>query len=329
MLLPSDGVVLATGAGCFTVLRSGAACTLPACYRNPVAEDLIHFWQRYRWRPGELGVHPDDRAWMEQHWPAPLHQSFLDWLAYLQSSRFGSKDGGVHLSHLPAPFWGDLNRARVLIFLKNPGLGNSDYYLESQTDFRKAHLHGLRSSAKRVRFPFIHLDPRFSWSDAFQWWEQRLRPILDILTSEDGFTYQQALQILAQRIAAVQLFPYRSRDSSRLRYRVRGSTMPSVAAAQRFLAERARAARSGPTAPRGGGPKQLVLIMRSHADWHTGACPVPDGDNFIHGPRLQGVSLHPRFAAGKRLLEVIRHDLHASSEWNVAGPGTLKPAVRR
>lgn len=269
-----------------------------------MAEDLIHFWRRYRWRPGELAVHPDDRAWMEQHWPAPLREPYLDWPAFLQNSRFGSKDSDVHLSHLPAPFWGDLHRARVLLFLKNPGFDNTDYYLESRPDFREAHLHGLGSPAEPLPFPFIHLDPRFSWSGSFLWWEQRLRPILDALVLHDGMTYQQALHTLSNRIAAVQLFPYRSRDSSRLRYQVRGSTMPSVTAAQRFLASRAQAATIASAAH-----PQLVLVLRSHAGWHTEACPAPDGRNFIHGPRLQGVSLHPRFPAGKRLLEVIRANL--------------------
>ena len=241
---------------------------------------------------------------MEQHWPAPLREPYLDWPAYLEGPRFGSKDADVHLSHLPAPFWGDLQRARVLIFLKNPGFDNTDYYLESQPDFREAHLHGLQSPAEPLPFPFIHLDPRFSWSGSFLWWEQRLRPILDALIADDGLTYQQALHALSRQIAAVQLFPYRSRDSSRLRYRTRlGGTMPSVAAAQHFLTKRATAATQAD------GGAQLLLVLRSHADWHTGGCPAPDGRNFLHGPRLQGVSLHPRFPAGKRLLQTIRAGL--------------------
>ncbi|MBE7180410.1 MAG: hypothetical protein INR71_04220 [Terriglobus roseus] len=222
----------------------------------------------------------------------------------------GSKDSEVHLSHLPAPFWGDLQRASVLLFLKNPGFDNTDYYLESQPDFREAHLRGLSSPADPLPFAFLHLDPRFSWSGSFLWWEQRLRPILDALTAEDGLTYQQALQTLSQQIAAVQLFPYRSRDSSRLRYRTRaGGTMPSVAAAQRFLAERSRAA-TGPQDLTGTpASPQLVLLMRSHADWLTADCPLPDGRNLLHGPRLQGISLNPRFLPGKRLLAVVRAGL--------------------
>lgn len=261
-----------------------------------MAEDLIQFWQRFAWRPGELAVHPDDRAWMEQHWPQPLQEPYLDWNAFLHSDRFGSRDRDVHLSHLPAPFWGDLRRARVLIFLKNPGFDNTDYYLESQQEFRDAHLQTLRQSAKPADFPFIHLDPRFSWSGSFLWWEQRLRPVIDAL-AEDGLSYREALQLLSQQIAAVQLFPYRSRDSSTLRYRRRGELLPSVAAAQQFLAERSHA------------NEQLVLVMRSHADWHTDACAATNGTNYLHGPRLQGVSLHPRFPAGKRLLEVVRSAL--------------------
>lgn len=261
-----------------------------------MADDLIQFWRRYRFRPGELAVHPDDRTWMEQNWPAPLREPYLDWQQYLASDRFGSKDSEVHLSHLPAPFWGDLRRARVLLFLKNPGFDNTDYFLESQPDFRKAHLRALRSPDTPGEFPFVHLDPRFSWSGSFLWFEQRLRPVIDALM-EDGLSYRQALRTLSQQIAAVQLFPYRSRDSSRLRYRLRGSVMPSVAAAQRFLAERSHAR------------EQLVLVMRSHAEWQTDACATADGHTVLHGPRLQGISLHPRFPAGRRLLEVVREGL--------------------
>ena len=36
--------------------------------------------------------------------------------------------------------------------------------------------------------------------------------------------------------------------------------------------------------------RQLVLVMRSHADWHTAACDTQH-EHYLHGPRLQGISL--------------------------------------
>ena len=255
-------------------------------------EGLIAFWQRFTPEPGQLRVHADDRIWMGQHWPAPLAEPFLDWNSYTTSDRFGSRDRDVHLSHLPAPFWGDLRRAKAVICLKNPGFDHTDYYLESQPDFQESHLRTLRQECDGVEFPFIHLDPRFSWSGSFLWWELRLRPIVDELM-RDGMMYIEALRLISQNIAALQLFPYRSLDSSRLRWKRGGSVIPSVVEARRWLAALTRQ------------QEQLVLVMRSHADWHTPEC-ADLSKNYLHGPRLQGVSLHPRFPAGKRLLERLR-----------------------
>ena len=141
-------------------------------------------------------------------------------------------------------------------------------------------------------FPFVHLDPRFSWSGSFLWWAAKFRPVTDALQA-DGLSYQGALQHIAQNVAALQLVPYRSLDSSRLRWRVRGSVLPSVVQARQHLARATQERR------------QLVLVMRSHADWHTAHCADPH-EHYLHGPRLQGVSLHPRFPAGWALLERLR-----------------------
>ena len=259
-----------------------------------MTEDLVEFWRGFHTQPGQLQVHPADRAWMEQNWPAPLREPFLDWPAYLHSTRFGSRDRDLHLSHLPAPYWGDLQRASVLICLKNPGFDNTDYFLEGQQEFQAAQLRTIQQDLAGVPFPFVHLDPQFAWSGSFLWWQGKFRPILDALQA-DGLSYRDALQLLARKVAALQLFPYRSLDSSRLRWRVRGSVMPSVQQARQHLAKVT------------GKRTQLVLVMRSHADWLTPACSEPHG-LYLHGPRLQGVSLHPRFAAGRALLQRLRAD---------------------
>ena len=254
--------------------------------------DIVSFWSSFAPQPGELRVHPDDRAWMERHWPAPLREPFLDWPRYLHSPRFGARDADLHLSHLPAPYWGDLERAQVLICLKNPGFDNTDYFLEAQVDFQAAQLRTIHQQFQEEPFPFVHLDPQFSWSGSFLWWAARFRPITDALQA-DGLSYRDALQRIAQNVAALQLVPYRSLDSSRLRWRVRGSTMPSVEQARQYLARATHERR------------QLVLVMRSHADWHTAACNTQH-EQYLHGPRLQGVSLHPRFPAGRALLQRLR-----------------------
>lgn len=232
---------------------------------------------------------------MEQHWPTPLHEPFLDWDSYLQSARFGQQDNDLHLSHLPAPYWGDLTRAAVLICLKNPGFDNTDYYLESQKDFQVAQLRTIHQQLHDEPFPFLHLDPRFSWSGSFQWWAAKFAPIVHAL-QRDGLTYCTALQLLARKVAALQLIPYRSRDSSRLRWRARGTVLPSVEQARRHLAQATHSR------------QQLVLVMRSHADWHNADC-ADQHERYLHGPRLQGVSLHPRFPAGRALLERLRQEL--------------------
>ncbi len=260
-----------------------------------MTDDFIEFWRCFQAEPGLLNVHPDDRVWMERHWPTALAEPCRDWKSYRHSERFGSRDTHMHLSLLPVPFWGDLRRANVIVCLANAGFDNTLYYLESHPEFREHHLRVLRQKCEGMDFPLIHLDPRFGWSGPFQWWETRLRPILTELQL-DGHSYLEALRILSQQVAVVQVFPYHSLDGSKLKGKSGPRRMPSVLAAQRYLA--------GVT-QRG---EQLVVLMRSHADWLTDACAAP-GKNFVHGPRLQGVSFHPRFAAGAAMLERIRNGL--------------------
>lgn len=253
--------------------------------------ELIAYWRRFQLRPGELQVHPDDRAWMERYWPAALAQKpYASWSEYQASGRFGSHDAQVHLSLLPVPFAGDLHQASVLIFLANAGFMAADYYLHDQPAFQRAMLAEIHQTPARAD-PFSYLDPRFAW------WEARLRPIV-LALAEHGYPYREALQLLARKIAVVELFPYRSRDGSQLKGLSGPAPMPSVRQARAYLARVS------------GDPSRLKLVMRKHALWHAPAsAELAEGSlHYVHGPRLQGVSFDPKFPAGRSLLQRLLRD---------------------
>jgi hypothetical protein len=247
---------------------------------------LTTFWQAFKHTSNQPQVHPLDRQWMQEFWRGPLEAPiYQSWEEYLQSARFGSYDSEPHLSLLPVPYVGDLKRAKAIIFLANAGFVDADYYLDFSKGFGDLMLRNIRQ--EELEYPFIYLDPNLAWSEAYQWWERKLRPLLGIEVGRSG-SYRKALGRLSREIAVVELFPYHSRDASTLKGFGPSNSMPSVAAARGFLAEIS------------GADHVLKLVMRKHNAWVSPEC-APESEHYVHGPRTQGFSLDPKFTPGREL----------------------------
>lgn len=169
----------------------------------------------------------------------------------------GGDDDRLHLSLLPVPYAGDLERTDFIILLLNPGFSYTDYWGETHVpEFRKRLLSNLNQEFDKTEYGFLYLDPRFCWHSGFVWWERKFRELLqEIARLKFRGNYRDALKEFSHRIASIELVPYHS--SAFHEHRIIDS-LPSVARvrafAQRDLVSAARA-----------GKKTLIITRQARA----------------------------------------------------------------
>jgi len=223
------------------------------------------------------------------------NQSHAMFDSFIKGKRFGKPDKQLHLSLIPVPFAGNLQRASIFILLMNPGLVPSDYYAEEDGNFRKACISNLRQSNDNEEFPLFYLNPEFAWSGGFVWWEALLRPILKkIMEHASVPSYYSALAFLAKEIAVIELIPYHSVDGSALKGRGNAwKNLPSARQAREFVNGVCRSEES-----------PLVLVLRSQKLWsldsHTNS-------KCMKSPATRLPTLNPKLddengAAGRAIL---------------------------
>ena len=170
--------------------------------------DLVEFWRRSQLSHPPF-VHPDDRAFLQNELANKSNRANFD--GYIQGERFSPDDRSLHLSLFPVPYAGDLEKAKVIVLLLNPGFNYSDYWAESKAlKFRERLKRNLDQDFDGVKFPFMFLDPQFCWSSGFQWWEGKLRDVISKIAETKSKSYFEALRFLSKHLACIELFPYHS-----------------------------------------------------------------------------------------------------------------------
>lgn len=130
---------------------------------------------------------------------------------YIQSNDFGLSHAKFHIGLIPIPYIGNLQDSSIFILMSNPGLSNIDYYAEQyNADYRRALKNNLRQENFDTRFPFVCLNPQFSWHAGFEYWWSKFSSIVKIESDRRRISYQETLSIIAKSISVLQLFPYHS-----------------------------------------------------------------------------------------------------------------------
>ena len=91
-----------------------------------------------------------------------------------------------HTGLLPLPYVGDLENAKAVVCMLNPGFGPSDYFAEEQSDFRSATMSNLLQSFSKELIPFFLLDRRFAWSGGYTWWRRKFQPVVEAIEHKRG-----------------------------------------------------------------------------------------------------------------------------------------------
>lgn len=188
------------------------------------ARDFVEYWKTYAGNIIENGsnkdfifAHPDDCKIIEKYWPESEKHFYKiqSWDDFLQSKFFLSIHFGknfddvdkdwIHLGLPPAPYAGDIENAKIILLLTNPGFSPASYYsayqISKTDDVRFSHL--IKKD--------IYLNPGKSWMPGYMYGIKRFRKILDALLvrmKKQGETSSEALEVFRKNIAVLQLSPY-------------------------------------------------------------------------------------------------------------------------
>lgn len=249
------------------------------------AAELVKFWSKCSLSHAPF-VHPDDIDLLAKSAHDAFRLAKLDYQGLVRSDDFGRfSEKRFHFSLYPVPYLGRLATADVLILALNPGCRPRDYYLEhTLPEFRDRLGLNLRQELDGIEFPFMGLDPAYSW--AYTYWAKRLRHVVSEIARRRGWTHLAALEDLSRRIAVLQLVPYHS-------YFFGGGRsldgLPSTAEARKF-------ARSA--AERG----KTVIITRAVELWEPRE--LLHGDHVVRYDKAQArsASLGRESKGGKAIL---------------------------
>jgi hypothetical protein len=106
----------------------------------------------------------------------------------------------IAIESIPEPFIGNPASAKIVFLLLNPGHDQTDKASHSRDDFKAAMFKNLRHETQE--HPFYPLNPEFRDTGSAKWWRRRLSKLIE--RDDVGE------QILAEKILAIEWFPYHS-----------------------------------------------------------------------------------------------------------------------
>lgn len=225
---------------------------------------------------------------------SPLTVTRSSWDSFIADKDFGATgDTRFHLGLIPVPFAGNLRNAKIFVLLLNPGLEPNDYFGELRVPgCRERLIRNLRQEFIGVEYPFLYLDPSFSWHSGYRWWHGKFQKIIQELSEQRQTSYAQARRYLSKLLASVELVPYHS-----FSYKL----SPAV---QRQLHSQELACSfvKNVLQPRARAGEILMVITRKATVWDLAS------SKYIvvyKGSQTRAAHLTPQSKGGKRILEFL------------------------
>ena len=209
---------------------------------------------------------------------------------YYSNGDFGNPaQEGVHLDLLPQPYCGGLRNAEIYILLLNPGLDPTDYYGEYEVPkYRKSLLDNIAQRGN-ADYPFIFLNPAYSWTGGYRWWHSKLDEIIAQISVHYKISYAGARQLLSKKVASIELFPYHSKSFKNHAY---VKKLESVKLAKEYV--------NGYVMPRVRDGRAIVIVTRQAKVWD-----LKKGKGVVVYPpgKARGASLGLASDGGKAIFE--------------------------
>lgn len=164
---------------------------------------------------------------------------------------------------LPVPFLGSLASANVVLLNLNPGIVDQDFEIfRSNKDYVEQNRRTLSFTSDPS---FFYLEPRFSYTEGYKWWFNRLRKLIEVCGHKT----------VAAKVMCIEYFPYHSE-----KYK---PTTPLISSQHYGFSLARQALESG----------KMIVAMRSHNLW---LAQVPELGSYpciwLNSPRSGYVTLN-------------------------------------
>lgn len=254
--------------------------------------DLLEAWAA--WQPnGPPFLFDDDRDRLASPRSSRACVCFNSWHAAFTDPSFGQlNDRRLHVGLLPHPYCGDLRRASIYLLMLNPGLGPWDYYGEYEVpDYGASLIANLKQDFTASSYPFLFLDPQFSWHGGFTWWYGKFARIIKVLADHWNISIADARLALGTRIASIELVPYHSPQFQERDGWLQRRQLPSIALAREFVAQT--------VLPRVRSGSAIAIVTRQVQSWT-----VSDMDGIMQYTAQQARAAHlsPTSPGGRAIL---------------------------
>jgi hypothetical protein len=178
---------------------------------------------------------------------------------YIVSPEFGiPSDKSLHIGLFPQPYIGNLANATIFILMLNPGFSPSNYFIEQNSpEYKKAYIRNLRQENSNDDYPFIFLNPKFSWHPGFGYWQRKLQTIIEAHSKQSGTTYQESMRQISQKLVCLELFPY---PSSGFGSNSLLNKLPSVVLMQKYVRDL--------VIPKVQEDEAIIIVTRSIKNWN-------------------------------------------------------------
>jgi len=127
-------------------------------------DQIIEQWRRCQLESGPYLL-DGDKHLLKYRKKYVFYKTFNE---FIQSEEFGLSNAKFHLGLIPIPYMGNIQDSSIFILMSNPGLSNIDYHAEQYNAvYKDALKNNLRQENIDTRFPFVCLNPEFSWHAGF------------------------------------------------------------------------------------------------------------------------------------------------------------------
>jgi len=202
--------------------------------KDMAINSLVKFWEDF---VGPFGFHPLDN--MDDI-------PFVEWVRH-ESDNYNYH---FHKNFVPVPYVGNIEEARILVLMTNPGYAPSNYEEEHPPSLL------VREELKTLRGQRSGqwcLDSQLSRTNGYSYWEPVWKQIaIDLTKDLPEINMKKAYDLISRYVAIVQLIPYHSKDA-RLTKRV--LELESVQQARQWIIRDAL-----PT-------KDLIVVRRKRREW--------------------------------------------------------------
>lgn len=221
-------------------------------------------------------------------------------------------DTRLHLGLIPIPFMGNLRDATIFVLMLNPGLSLTDYFEHEDASFRSALMANLHQDPPKDAMPFVSMDPQFARNTGFSYWHQGLglKGIIERIVMRKKIHLAEARKKLADKLAVIQLVPYRSTkfDRDELLKSPKDGGLPSVKLVKDYV-------RKTVVEEKCKTKGALVIMARGVRVWNE-CLPQERGENF----REETCSKGTKISYGEGT--IIRYDGRGQARGAGLGPNT-------